>query len=75
MTGPHLPILINSDSSIQYRVAIGNQFDILLETSERYTPYEKYDNIFTAHIEVVADCIPTRPRAKCKVTSRHDKTR
>ena len=44
-------------------VTIKNKFDILQETPERHSPNDEYENFVTAHIEAVAECMPT----KCKV--------
>ena len=38
--------------------------NLILFICERHTPNDKYENFVTAQIEVVADCIPTKPRAK-----------
>ena len=40
----------------------------LKETSERYTPNDKYENFVTSHLDTAAECIPTKPRAKCRVS-------
>ena len=51
-------------------VTVRNKFDILQETSETHTPNNKYENFITNHMQAaaVAECIWTKPRAKCRVT-------
>ena len=48
-------------------LTIGNKFDTLQDISERHTLNDKYENFVTAHMEAAADCIPTKPRSKCRV--------
>ena len=31
-------------------------------------PIDKYENFVTAHMEAAAECIPTKPRAECRVS-------
>ena len=47
-------------------VIVWKKFETLQGTSETHT-LNKYESFVTAHIEVVAECIPTKPRAKCRV--------
>ena len=45
-----------------------NKLNSLHEISETHTPNEEYENFATAHIKAAAaECIPTKPRAKCRV--------
>ena len=39
----------------------------LPEISERHTTNDKFENFITAHKETAAECILTKPRAKCRV--------
>ena len=32
------------------------------------TPNDEYENFLTAHMEAAAECIPTKPRTKCRVS-------
>ena len=57
----------NWDIGNKYMVTIKNKFDTLQEVSETHTPIEEYENFVTVHIKVAAECIPTKPRAKCRV--------
>ena len=53
--------------SYKYMVNVRNKFDTLQETSERYTLNDEYENFITTRIEAAVECIPTKPRAKCRV--------
>ena len=64
ITGPHLPIVISN----KYTITIRNKFDTLQETSKRHTSNNDYQNFVTAHIEVAAECISTKLRAKSGVS-------
>ena len=44
-----------------------NRFDTLQETTEKGTPKDEYENFVNAHLEAAANCIPTKPRIKCRV--------
>ena len=35
--------------------------------SERHYPTDEYENFITTHLQAFAECIPTKPRAKCRV--------
>ena len=60
--------LTNRDISNKYTVTVRNKFDALQEISETYTPNDKYKNFITAHPKAAAaECISTKPRAKCRV--------
>ena len=60
MTNPHSPIDINNE----YTVTVRNKFDTLHETPERHTPNDEYESFV---METAEDCIPTKPKVKCKV--------
>ena len=59
--------LINGDIRNKYTVTVRNEFDRFHETSERFTPNDKYKNFVTTHREAVGECISAKPRAKCRV--------
>ena len=44
-----------------------NKFDALQKISETPTPNDKYENFVNAHLEVTAECIPTKQRAKPRI--------
>ena len=44
-----------------------NKFDALQDISETLTPNDEYENFVNAHIEVVAECIPTKLKGKLRV--------
>ena len=44
-----------------------NRFETLQEKTEKGTPNDKYQNFVNAHLEVEANCIPTKPRTKYRV--------
>ena len=44
-----------------------NKFDALQEISETHTQNDEYENFVNAHLEVAAECIPTKQRAKPRV--------
>ena len=47
-------------------VTVRIKFFNLQETSETPTPNDKHENFITTDIEA-AECIPTKPRVKCRV--------
>ena len=57
----------NSDTSNQCMITVGNKINFLPGTFERYTPYKEYEIFVTAHGEGAAECIPTKPKATCRV--------
>ena len=48
-------------------VIVKTKFDTLQETSERHTLSDEDEIFVTTHMEAVAECIPTKPRVKCRV--------
>ena len=56
---------MNRDISNKFMITVRNKFDTLQEISERHAPNDEYENFVTAHLEA-AECIPTKPRVKCK---------
>ena len=53
-------LLNNRDISDKYTLILRNKFDLLQETSEIPTPNDEYENFVNAHLEVAAECIPTK---------------
>ena len=45
-----------------------NKLDTLYEISERHILNDEYENFITARIKTVAESIPTKPSAKCRVS-------
>ena len=64
--------LSKRDNSNRYTVTVRKKFNTLQEIVETHTPNDKYENGVVAHIEeeeeeAVKECIPTKPRAKCRL--------
>ena len=59
--------LNNRDIRDKYTLTLRNKFNALQEISETPTPNEKYEDFVNAHLEVAAECIPTKQRAKPRV--------
>ena len=59
-------LLNNSNIIDKYTLTLRNIFDALQEISETLTLNDKYKNFINAHTEAVAECIPTKPRAKSR---------
>ena len=51
----------------KYALILINKFDALQEKSETHTPNDGYENFVNAYLEVVAECIPIKQRAKPRV--------
>ena len=45
-------------------LTVRNKFDALQEISETSTPNDEYENSVNAHLEMAAECIATKQRAK-----------
>ena len=56
-------LLDNRDIGDKY-ITLRNKFDVLQEVSEAFTSNDEYENFVNAHIEVAAECIPAKLRAK-----------
>ena len=56
--------LTKRDISNKYRVS--QKFDTFQEISKTHTPNDEYENFVIAHMEAAAECIATKPNAKCK---------
>ena len=48
-------------------LALRNKFDALQEKTDPHTPNDEYENFVNAHLEVAAECIPTKQRTKTRV--------
>ena len=48
-------------------LTLRNKFDALQEKTETHTLNDKYENFINALLEVAAECIPTKQRAKPRV--------
>ena len=64
MTNPCLTIDIRDEDTIKLR----NKFDALQEIWETLTSNDEYENFVNAPMETAAECIPTKLRAKHRVT-------
>ena len=60
-------LLNNRDIGDKYALTLRNKFDALQEKSETHTPNDEYENFVNAHLEVIAECIPTKQRTKPRV--------
>ena len=60
-------LLNNRDIRDKYVLELRNRFEILQKT-EKGTPIDKYENFVNAHLEAGANCIPTKPRTKYRVS-------
>ena len=49
-------------------IIVRNKFNTLQDTSERHTLNGEYENFVTTHIEEAAIYIPTKPKAKCRIS-------
>ena len=54
-----------NNTNYRYRVTVRNKSDSLLETYERRTPNDEYENFVTAYMDAATECVPTKPRTKC----------
>ena len=60
-------LLNNWDIRDKYTLKLRNKFDTLQEISETPTPNDENENFVNAHLEVAAECIPTKQRTKPRV--------
>ena len=60
-------LLNKRDSRDKYALAIRNKFDVLQEKTETHSSNDEYENLFNAHLEAAAECIPTKQRTKSRV--------
>ena len=63
MTSPCLTIEICN----KYTMMLRNKFNDLQEISEILTPNHEYENFIKDYLEAVAECIPTKIKAKHRV--------
>ena len=57
-------LLNNRDIRDEYALTLRKKSNALQKKSETHTPNDSYENFINAHIEVAAECIPTKQRAK-----------
>ena len=60
-------LLNNRDIKDKYTLTLRKKFDALQEILETPTPNDEYENVVNAHLDVAAECIPTKQRAKPRV--------
>ena len=60
-------LLNNRDIRDKSVLELRNRFESLQENWEKGTPNDEYENFINAHLEAAANCIPTKPRTKCRV--------
>ena len=60
-------MLNTRDISYKYTIALRNKFNALQDISETLTLNDEYENFINAHMEVVAECITTKLKAKSRV--------
>ena len=61
-------LLNNRDIRDKYVLELRNRFETQQEKTEKGTLNDEYENFVNAHLEAVANCIPTKPRTKYKIT-------
>ena len=49
-------------------LTLRNKFDTLQDISETHALNDEYENFVYAYLEVAAECIPTKQRAKLRVS-------
>ena len=59
-------LLKNRDISDKYTISLRNKFNAL-QISEILTPNDVYENFVNTHMEVAAECLPTKLRTKHRV--------
>ena len=60
-------LLNNRDNRDKYMLTLRNKFDARQEKTETHTLNDEYGNFVNAHLEVAAECIPTKQRTKPRV--------
>ena len=60
-------LLNNRDIRDKYALTLRNKSDAQQEKTETHTPNNEYENFVNARLEVAAECIPTKQRAKPRV--------
>ena len=61
-------LLNNRDIRDKYALTQKNEFDALQEKTETYSPNDEYENSVNTYLEVATECIPTKQRAKPRVS-------
>ena len=61
-------LLNNRGIRDKYALTLRNKFDALKETTETHNPNEEYENFVHAHLEAAVECIPTKQRAKPRIS-------
>ena len=61
MTGPYWPIAYQELSYDNCKEKVW------YSSGDRHTLNDEYEDFVTAHRKAAAECIPTKPRAKCSV--------
>ena len=49
-------------------LTVRKKFDTLQEISERHTTNDEHENFIITHIDTTTKYIPTKPKAKCKIS-------
>ena len=53
-------------------VTVRNKFNTLQETFESHTSNNKYENFVAGHMKTATECIPNKPKPKCRVWQKQD---
>ena len=61
-------LLKNRDFRDKYALTLRDKFDARQEKTETHTPNDEYENFVNDHLEAAAECIPTKQRAKPRVS-------
>ena len=61
---------LTRDISDKYTITLRNKFNALQDISETLTTNDEYENFINSHMEVTAECIPTKLKAKNRDISR-----
>ena len=61
-------LLNNRDIRDKYVLELRNIFETLQEKTEIRMPNDEYENFVNAHLKAAANCIPTKPRTKYRVS-------
>ena len=60
----YMSLLNNRHDRDKNALALRNKFDALEGKSETHTPNDEHENFVSAHLEAVAECMPTKQRTK-----------
>ena len=61
-------LLNNRDIRDKYVLELRKRFEKQQEKTEKSTPNDEYENFVNAQLEAAANCIPTKPRTKYRVS-------